>query len=79
MKQKKMNQSVQCIDGGPFGDELEIGCVYIFNAGDESTGCTDNVELMAAFWAGKNVINLLTVSAQHDLEELILDELKGAE
>ena len=67
------------INGGPFGDEMPVKCYYLFNAGDESTGCTDNVEVMGAWWAGKNVISHLTDSARHDCEELILDELKGAE
>jgi len=72
-----IDYSTQSIDGGPFGPNMDVKCYYMFNAGDEQTGCTDNVELTGAFWAGKNIFHDLTVSAQHDLEELILDELKG--
>ena len=73
----KLDMSTQYINGGPFGDEMQVDCVSTFNEGDEQTGCTDNVELLAAFWVGMNVISYLTESAKHDLEELILDELKG--
>ena len=78
-KARKLFDSIQYINGGPFGDEMAVYCVSTFNEGDEQTGCTDNVELRGAWWSGMNVISYLTESAKHDLEELILDELKGQE
>ena len=73
----KLHHTIQYLNGGCFGDELQLSVSYYHHEGDDSVGVGESVEIMKASWRGVDVYDDLTVTAVHNLEEQILDERKG--